>query len=399
MRKIIKALAALAALAVLAALTLALATGGDDRSGAGGQPPELFAVSVGKGDALLVRVDGWVGLVDTGKGGARGKVLSAMGALGIRALDAVFITHTDDDHTGGLEWLAESDIPVGAWYASAMFTGVKPEKHAAARAAAARGQAVTWLQRGDRVPVGDAGAALEVLAPSELNRDKDDNNSLVMMLETAQGRMLLTGDMELPEEAILLKQGDDLSCAVLKAPNHGDDDTVSDAFARAASAGVVVISTDGREKPGTPDPGVVARLAAAGGTCYVTEDAALGIRVTLHDGEARAETVDIDAAPAGDIFVERAVPGDDLVTVRNDGAARDMTGWYLYSDRGNELYVFPDGWVLGAGASVTVGTRSSDEGAYQLLWDDKKVIHKSKTDHLLLYDSWGRCVDACSNGL
>ena len=365
----------------------------------GGGSVALFAANVGKGDALLLVVDGWAGLIDTGKPQARGRVLSAMAAMGVTALDAVFITHTDNDHTGGLGWLADSDIPVGAWYASGYFTGVKPEKHDAVKAAAKRGQEVNWLRRGDTVPLGATGALLRVLAPFEQFEDKDDNNSLVMMLETAQGRMLFTGDMELPEEASLLMKGDDLSCDVLKAPNHGDDDTVSESFARAAGAELVVISTDGQEKPGTPDDGVVARLEAAGGTCWVTEDTGLGIRVTLSGGAASAAAVDINEAPAQDVAVATVVPGDDLVTLRNDGADRDLTGWYLYSDRGNELYAFPDGFVLGAGRTLTVGTRSSDEGSYDLLWDDKKVIHKSKTDDILLFDRWGRCVDNRSNGL
>ena len=54
---------------------------------------------------------------------------------------------------------------------------------------------------------------------------------------------------------------------------------------------------------------------------------------------------------------------------------------------------------LAAGGGVTIGTRSSDEGSYDLLWDDKKVIHKSKTDVVTLYDAWGRPVDAADNGL
>ena len=364
----------------------------------GGQDVELFAVNVGKGDALILRVDGYACLIDAGRPYARGKVLSALKAMDVAALDAVFLTHTDGDHAGGLWWLSESDIPVGAWYAPAYYTGVKDEKHPAVKAAARRGQSVQWLRRGDSVPLGDTGAALRVLAPDRLFDDKDNNNSLVMMLETAQGRMLLTGDMELPEEAVLLEQGDDLSCAVLKVPNHADDDTVSEAFARATSAKLAVISTDSDEKPETPDPGVVSRLTAAGAACRVTQEAGLGLRVTLSGGQPDVTAVDIDAPRAADVVIQSVVPGDDLITLRNDGADCDMTGWYLYSDRGNELYAFPAGYVLPSGATVTVGTNSSDDGDYDLLWDDKKVVHKSKRDDVALFDGWGRIVDAMSNG-
>lgn len=364
----------------------------------GGQSVRLFATNVGKGDALILRVDDYACLIDAGKPYAMGKVRSALKAMGVTALDAVFLTHTDSDHAGGLEWLSNSDIPVGAWYASGYFTEVKAEKHPAVKATGARGEQVRWLLRGDSVALGDTGAVLRVLAPDRLFEDKDDNNSLVMLLETSQGRMLLTGDMELPEEAVLLSQGDDLSCAVLKAPNHGDDDTVSQAFADAVSARVAIISTDSDEKPGTPDPGVVSRLQSAGTTCCVTQDAGLGLMVTLQGGEPSVEAVNIDAPRPTGPAIRSVVPGDDLITLGNDGADIDLTGFYLYSDRGNELYAFPEDTVLKAGSAVTVGTRSSDDGEYDLLWNDKKVIHKSKRDNIALYDPWGRVVDAMSNG-
>ncbi len=390
MGKIIKLLSLLLAGLMLTACGAGLSEGGQDVT--------LFAVNVGKGDALIVRVDGYACLIDAGRPYARGRVLSALEAMGVTSLDAVFLTHTDGDHAGGLWWLSESDIPVGAWYAPAFYTGVKDEKHPAAMAAGARGQSVAWLRRGDSVPLGDTGAVFRVLAPDRLFEEEDDDNSLVMMLETAQGRMLLTGDMELPEEAVLLQQGDDLSCAVLKAPNHGDDDTMSQAFVDAVHAKVAVISTDSDEKPGTPDPGVMSRLTAAGATCYVTQDAGLGLKVTLSGAQPAVESADIDAPRAAGVAVQSVVPGDDLITLRNDGADCDLTGWYLYSDRGGELYAFPSGYVLPAGATVTVGTRSSDDGSYDLLWDDKKVVHKSKRDNIALYDGWGRIIDAMSNG-
>ena len=383
----------------LAVVSVLLAGCGGGVSEADGLRVELFAANVGKGDALVLRVDDWVGLIDAGKVHVRGKVLSALEWMGVNALDAVFLTHTDDDHAEGLEWLAASDVPVGAWYASAMYTGVKAKKHPAAKAAAARGQSVNWLKRGDAIALGNTGAVLKVLAPARLFEDKDDNNSLVLLLEAAQGRILLTGDMELPEEAELLSYGDNLKSDVLKAPNHGDDDTISEAFARAASAETVVISTDSREKPGTPDAAVVARLAAAGGTVYVTQDAGLGVRVTLSSGVADVEYVNIDAAELTGVTVARVVPGDDLIVLQNTGGDCDLSGCYLHSSRGNEIYAFPEGLVLRAGETVTVGTRTSDAGSYDLLWDDKKVIHPSKADAIVLYDAWGRAVDWRDNGM
>ncbi len=383
-------------LRVLALLLIAALLGGCGAE-SGGSSVRLFAVNVGKGDALILKAGDWVGLIDAGKPSAMGRVRAALKGLGVEKLNAVFLTHTDDDHAGGLDWLAQSDMPVDNWYAPAMYTGVKEKKHPMILAAALRGQAVQWLQRGDALSL-PGGATLRVLAPASLFEDKDDNNSLVMMLESGQGKMLLTGDMELPEEAELLGQGDDLRCAVLKVPNHGDDDTTSAEFAKAASARVAVISTDSQEKPGTPDPGVVRRLEAAGTTVVVTQDAGMGLLVTLEGGEATVKPVDIEAPPVSGPYIADVDPDDDTIALGNSGSANvDLSGFSLYSDKGGELYAFPEGTVLSPGATLTVGTNSTD-GNYDLLWDDKKVVNKKKTDTFYLYDDYGRIVDSRDNG-
>lgn len=368
----------------------------------------LFAANVGKGDALVLRFGDWIGLVDTGKTWARGRVdgaLTVMGVKGDDALDALFLTHTDDDHTGGLRWMTEESswLPirsVGAVYASAMYTGVKEGKHPAVQAAqalTATGE-VNWLRRGDKVPLGDTGAALKVLAPISPHEDEDDN-SLVMMLECDQGRILLTGDMESVEESELLALGDDLKCDVLKVPNHGDSDATSAALASACAAQVALISTDSAEKPGTPDPGVASRLEAAGSRVLVTEDSELGILVRLKNGACTAWTVDFwDTDVPEGLCIAALDVDDDRIILANRGDEPVGLGLcYLYSEKGNELFVIPDGYTIDPGGTLVVGTKST-KGDYDALWPDKKVINKKKADAVALYDSIGRLIDRAENG-
>ena len=386
-------------LTALLLATLLLGGCGAGPGSAEGADVALFAVNVGKGDALVLKAGNWVGLIDAGKARAMGRVRASLKGLGVDHLNAVFLTHTDDDHAEGLSWLAESDIAVDAWYASAMYAGVKEKKHPAVLAAALRGQEVGWLRRGDSLSLGDSGATLKVLAPASYYDDDEDDNSLVMMLESGQGKILLTGDMELPEESELMTLGDDLKCDVLKVGNHADSDTTSEAFARAASAKLALISTDSLEKPGTPDTGVVARLMAAGSSVAVTQDAGLGLLVKLKGGEPSVQSVDIDAAPVTGLSVTDVDAEDDrIVLASSAGKAIDLEGFYLYSDRGDELFVFPEGASIAPGGRLILGTNSTD-GDFDLLWDDKKVVHKKKTDVFTLYDPYGRAVDSLSNGL
>ncbi len=356
---------------------------------------QMYVLSVGKADAILLKDGDAAVLIDAGYARSRGKILAGMRELGVTELAAVFLTHTDSDHADGLEWLAESDIPVGTWYASKYFIGVKEKKHPAVQAANARGQEVVWLEAGDSVVFG--GAVLNVLAPGALNETKDNDNSLVMMLESADGKILLAGDMELYEEELLLNEGVDLSCDVLKVANHADGDTTGETFARATSPKLAVVSTDSYEKPSTPDAAVLSRLKAVGAEIAVTQDATGGLLVTLNDGTINLEKIDLPAANA-DIYIESVIPGDDLIVIANHGSETvALDDWYLISSRGGEWFVIPNGTFLTPGERITIGTNSSPDEE-DLLWDDKKVIHKSKADVITLYDSNGMAVSSMSNG-
>ncbi len=232
----------------------------------------LYMINVGKGDAIIVNVEGRAYLIDTGKAGAWENVEEVLGRLGITALEAVFLTHTDNDHAGGLKKLSKSDIAVGRWYASAFYT-CDYDKHKMVDAAQRRKQEVSFLQAGDTVD-----GIFQVLAPSVYSADEDDN-SLVMMLDLPGMRALLTGDMEASEEAILLRSGADLSCDIFKVPNHADDDVCKSIDLNRLGARIALISTDPYEKPGTPDPLLLERLKQAGMEIYRTDLSTLGIRV------------------------------------------------------------------------------------------------------------------------
>lgn len=253
---------------------------------------EMLAASVGKGDALLVRAGGYTCLIDTGKSDAEDQLRRVLDHYKIESLDAVFITHTDKDHTGGLKWLRKSNIEIHAIYASRYFPETTEKKHQAVKTAEKLGLEVQWLGAGDRVPLGDSGAVFEVVAPATEIPGNEDDNSLVMRLSSPDGSILFAGDMEHMEEWSLLSSGAELSCDVLKVPNHGDSDACSPELIAACGAKVAVISTDSRDKPDTPDSRVLKNLKKANCETYVTQDCTMGVRVTLSGGEVHAEYVD-----------------------------------------------------------------------------------------------------------
>ena len=209
----------------------------------------------------------------------------------VDALDAVFITHTDKDHAGGLKKLRKSGVEIRSIYASRYHPETSEKKHQALETADKLDLEVNWLSAGDEVALKDTGAVLRVLAPIREIPGSENDNSLVMMLDSPDGRILLTGDMEYLEEMDLINSGADLKCDVLKVPNHGDGDACSPALIAACAPRLALISTDSEEKSDTPDAGVVANLERSGCGVYVTQDSELGVRVTLNEGEVQAEYI------------------------------------------------------------------------------------------------------------
>ena len=244
---------------------------------------ELVALNVGKADAIVAFVGDKTYLIDAGTKKGYDRLEAALDELGVTRLDGVFLTHTDKDHGGGLKKLAESDIGIGAFYASSIFCEKSPDKHQAVRAAKERGTEVQWLNAGDVVDIAPD-CRFEVLSPLVPDEDCENNNSLVMRLVTPEGTALLTGDMEWDAERLLLSSGVELKSDVLKVAHHGRDDATGEAFARAVSPQIALISTDSAEEPRSPAMAVLAALEDS--EVYVTEDFDLGIRVRLEGGKA-----------------------------------------------------------------------------------------------------------------
>ena len=249
--------------------------------------PEVRAlfINVGKADAALYLLGDKRFLVDTGTKDSYDQLERALDALDVSRLDGVLVTHTDKDHAGGLKKLLKSDIQVDALYAGALHSEKSTEDHPVYKAAKKHEMAVTWLAAGDVVDLGN-GCAFHVLGPLTRDAEKENNNSLVLRLVTPQGDMLLTGDMELEEEAELLAQGLISQAEVLKVAHHGEDDATGRAFVLLARPQWAVISTSTAEEPDTPDPKILARLWEVNASVAVTQEAELGVLITLEDGRA-----------------------------------------------------------------------------------------------------------------
>ena len=251
---------------------------------------QALFINVGKADAALFLLGDQRFLVDTGTKDSYDQLERVLTAYGVTQLSGVVITHTDKDHVGGLKKLLKSDIAVDRVYAGTLHSEKSLEDHPVYEAAEKYGAPLTWLSAGETVALAD-GCAFHVLGPLSQDDEKENNNSLVLRLTTPQGDMLLTGDMELAEESELIEAGLISQAAVLKVAHHGNEDATGWQFVLLARPQWAVISTSSVEKPETPSSKVLSRLKDVKANVAVTQDAEVGILVTLEDGQAAAEAV------------------------------------------------------------------------------------------------------------
>ncbi len=254
------------------------------------EPVQALFINVGKADAALFLLGDQRFLVDTGTKGSYDQLERVLTAYGVTRLSGVVITHTDKDHVGGLKKLLKSDIAVDRVYAGTLHSEKSLEDHPVYKAAEKYDAPLTWLSAGETVALAD-GCAFHVLGPLSQDDEEENNNSLVLRLTTPQGDMLLTGDMELQEESELIEAGLISQAAVLKVAHHGNEDATSWQFVLLARPQWAVISTSSVEKPETPSSKVLSRLKDVKANVAVTQDAEVGILVTLEDGQAAAEAV------------------------------------------------------------------------------------------------------------
>ncbi len=238
----------------------------------------VLFLNAGKADCALISIGGAYWLVDTGtKDGAEG-VIEKLRALGVSALQGVFLTHTHNDHAGGAKKIAAA-FPVSMFYRAEITTLTDKGKDKLSNIAEDAGVAETKLAAGDALDLN--GAELTILGPVVYNAKDDNDNSLVMRLSVNGHAVLFTGDMQFAEEETL--KNADLAADVLKVGNHGNPDATGEAFAKAVNPKIAVISTDTLEDTDSANARVQGALSDA--AIYITEHFATGVKIDLSSEE------------------------------------------------------------------------------------------------------------------
>lgn len=344
---------------------------------------QILFVNAGKADCAILQADEKTYLIDVGEDSSVPQILAALSYLETESIEAVFLTHTDKDHIGGWEGIQKM-YDIGKLYTAAI--NEAPDVYTAL----AEDIPYETLSPGQSVPIGSDGLYLDVLCPVTLYPYEENNNSLVLRLDYGEETVLFTGDMKEVEEADLLSTGYDLDCTVLKVPYHGRKGATTQTFLDACTPELSIVCCDTNTDPDTAHKKVISRLETTG-QVYLTEEATVGWLLTITKDAHELIDAKIKTTPIADLTITDVSIENQSITIENTGANANLTGYYIYSDRGSELFVFPDGYVLPSGKSVTIGCVGSTE---ELVWyGETSVWHKNKKDHAILYDRYGNILD------
>lgn len=174
--------------------------------------------------------------------------------LGIDKVDMLMVTHRDTDHSGGTASVRAA-LAVGEVRSSV--AGLEGQRCLA-------GQRWVW-----------DGVVFEVLHPTAdaySGDTKSNHLSCVLRVEAGDRRMLLTSDIEAPDEVELLKRYPGmLQADVLLMPHHGSKTSSTPAFLQAVGASEAIIPVGYRSRFGHPKAEVVARHEAMGSHIWRTD--------------------------------------------------------------------------------------------------------------------------------
>ena len=239
------------------------------------QKLRIFFIDVGQGDStLIITPDKKTVLIDGGGSDSfdvgEKVLLPYLLDRRILKVDYVLIPHFDTDHaTGVAQILGKIDV------SSIILTRQLEEndiyRHILSIAKEKKIKLI-YVKEGDVLKIG--GIKISIIHPENklMINNPMNNNSIVCKVEYNSFSMLLTGDIEMEAEELILRKNINLKADVLKVAHHGSKTSTTGEFLKAINPKVALIGVGKNNNFGHPSNEVIQRLKENGTRIYRTDE-------------------------------------------------------------------------------------------------------------------------------
>lgn len=244
----------------------------------------ITALDVGQGDGIVIETKSASYLIDGGstskKDIAKNQLVPFLSYSGIGSLDAVIVTHEDEDHISGIIEMLDEMENAGSISIKNL---ILPDVNNASKGdnyrmlelkAAQRGVMISYIGRGDRI-VNDS-ICIECIGPvKDMKTDEPNAYSTVLYIKKDGFKGLFTGDVDGDGQALLrdyIKENKDefSNITFLKVAHHGSRYTTDEEFLKIINPRISIISCGINNRYRHPHKELIQRLENTGSGIYIT---------------------------------------------------------------------------------------------------------------------------------
>lgn len=234
----------------------------------------VVACDVGQGDALVLRSQGRVAVIDVGRDPK--PIQICLDRLNVHEIELLVLTHFDMDHVGGIQGVTENHrvrtIMETPW------PDQRPTADFIKAAAEATDAQIVLAETGLSGSLGTF--TWSVLTPSRTASEAEDSNdgSIGMLWESSEMNLLTLADLGEKGQMRIVQQNPALVAQarahplLLKVAHHGSADFYPELY-EELRASIALISVGAGNSYGHPTKKALAALARAGTRIYRTDEA------------------------------------------------------------------------------------------------------------------------------